>query len=117
MTTGGATGKPSSLTEAFLMLTFPENLREPLLNLVGTDGDADPSVVASLPFDFREAVSSELVLADGSTPTLFQKGRFFKFFKDLMKLFADPVAPLFHSIGRCLSFHVSYRSPDARQLA
>ena len=80
MTTGGATGKPSSLTEAFLMLTFPENLREPLLNLVGTDGDADPSVVASLPFDdFREAVSSELVLADGSTPTLFQKGRFFKF--------------------------------------
>ena len=94
MTTGDATCKPSSLNEAFLMLTFPENLREPLLNLVGADGDADPSVVASLPFDdFREAVSSELVLADGSTPTLFQKGRFYKFFKDLMKLFADPIAP------------------------
>ena len=78
MTTGGATGKPSSLTEAFVMLTFPENLREPLLNLVSTDCDADPSVVASLPFDdFREAVSSELVLADGSSPTLFQTGRHF----------------------------------------
>ena len=72
MTTGGAAGKPSSLTEAFELFTFPENLCEPLLNLVGTDGDADPSIIASLPFDdFREAVSSELVLADGSTPTLF----------------------------------------------
>ena len=94
MTTGGAAGKPSSLTEAFELLTFPENLREPLLNLVGTEGEADPSVIASLPFDdFREAVSSELVLADGSSPSLFQKGRFYKFFKDLLKLFADPVAP------------------------
>ena len=90
VTTGGAAGKPSSLTEAFELLTFPE----PSLNLVGTEGDSDPSVIASLPFDdFREAVSSELVLADGSTPTLFQKSRFFKFFEDLMKLFADPVAP------------------------
>ena len=72
VTTGGAAGKPSSLTEAFELIAFPDNLREPLLNLVGTDGDADPSVIASLSFDdIREAVSSELVLADGSTPTLF----------------------------------------------
>ena len=82
VTTGGAAGKPSSLTEAFELLTFPENLREPLLNLVGTEGEADPSVIASLPFDdFREAVSSELVLADGSTPSLFQNGRFYKSFQ------------------------------------
>ena len=74
MTTGGAAGKPSSFTEAFVLFTFPEKL--PMLNLVGMEGDVDPSVIASLPFDdFCEAVSSELVLAVGSTYP-FLKGSF-----------------------------------------
>ena len=49
MTTGGAAGKPSSLTEAVVLFTFPEKL--PMLNFVGMEGDVDPSVIASLPFD------------------------------------------------------------------
>ena len=48
MTTGGAAGKPSSFTEAFVLFTFPEKL--PMLNLVGMEGDVDPSVIA--PFIF-----------------------------------------------------------------
>ena len=88
---GDATSKPSSLAEAFERLAFPEKLRESLLSMVGADVDDDPAVVAPLPFDvFRDAVTTELVLSDGSSPTLFEKGRLFKFFKDLMKIFSAP---------------------------
>ena len=89
-----ATGKPDTLLEAFSILNFPEDLHEPFLNLVGTEDNADPSVVASLPFEsFREAVSKDLVLEEGRSPTLFEQGRFYKFFKDLGKLLAPPATP------------------------
>ena len=38
----GATNQPSSLVEAFDRLAFPERLREPLLTLVGAEGEDDP---------------------------------------------------------------------------
>ena len=48
------------------MLTFPDNLREPLLNLVGTDSDADPSGRLNVTFwhtlaFFRWALSANLL--------------------------------------------------------
>ena len=80
VTTVGAPDKPSTLTEAFQMLEFPEELQEPLLNLVGAELSSDAAVLAAIPFDeFREAVAKDLVLNDGETPTLCQKGRFFIF--------------------------------------
>ena len=76
------------------MLNFPAELRDPLLNLVGAQESSEASVVASLPFDaFREAVSQDLYLESGDKPTLFQQGRFYKFFKDLTKALADPAPP------------------------
>ena len=81
-TTVDATGKPSTLEEAFAQYEFPDELRDPLLNMVGADMSSDPSVLAAVPFEvFRSAVADDLVLDDGETPTLFQKGRFFKFSK------------------------------------
>ena len=72
----GAPDKPSTLQEAFQSLDFPEDLQEPLLNLVGAELSSDASILAALPFDeFREAVAKDLVLNDGESPTLFQKGR------------------------------------------
>ena len=69
-------------------LGLPEDPQDPPLNIVGAETSSDPSILASIPFDvFRDAVTEELVLNDGETPTLFQKGRFFKFFKDLMRSF------------------------------
>ena len=48
-------------------------------------------MIASLPFDaFREAMSQDLYLESGDKPTLFQQGRFYKFFKELGKALADP---------------------------
>ena len=81
-----ATGKPSTLEEAFIQYEFPDELRDPLLNMVGAERSSDPAVLAAVPFEvFRSAVADDLVLEDGEAPTLFQKGRFFKFFKDLLK--------------------------------
>ena len=40
-----------------------------------------------------EAVTTELYLGDGVRPSLFQQGRFYKFFKDLMKLVGPAAAP------------------------
>ena len=61
------------------------------MNLVGTSPDAPAEVVASLPFgSFREAVANNLVLGDGRSATLFEQGRFYKFFKDLVRLFCAP---------------------------
>ena len=88
-TTVPADGKPSTLLDAFDVLCFPEHLHESFLNLVGANPSDDPSVVSALPFDvFREGVASELVLDDGRKPSLFEQGRFYKFFKDLAKLFS-----------------------------
>ena len=84
-TTVGASSKPSTFGEAFCVLGLPDDLHDPLLNMVGADTSSDPSILASIPFDvFRDAVAEDLVLNDGEAPTLFQKGRFFKFFKGLM---------------------------------
>ena len=92
--TVGAMCQTSTLGEAFDALNFPAELRDPLLNLVGAQETSEASVIASLPFDaFREAVSQDLYLESGDKPTLFQQGRFYKFFKDLGKALAEPAPP------------------------
>ena len=98
-----ATGKPSSLADAFEHFNFPAEFHDSFLNLVGTSSEAPAEIVASLPFDsYREAVANHLVLEDGRAATLFEQGRFYKFFKDLVRLFAAP-APLSASrLLRCL---------------
>ena len=64
--TVGAMCQTSTLGEAFDLLNFPAELRDPLLNLVGAQETSEASVVASLPFDaFREAVSQDLYLESG----------------------------------------------------
>ena len=89
--TVGATDQPSTLGEAFEKLTFPEELRDPLLNLIGADVSSDASFLAALPFEsFRAAVATYLVLDNGGSPTLFQQGRVYKFFKDLANTFNAP---------------------------
>ena len=81
--TVGAICRTSTLGTAFDSLNFPAELRDPLLNLVGAQETSEASVIASLPFDaFREAMSQDLYLESGDKPTLFQQGRFYKFFKD-----------------------------------
>ena len=74
---------------------FPAEFHDPFLNLVGTDESAPPEVIAALPFgSYREAVANHLVLDDGRSASLFEQGRFYKFFKDLVKLLApSPTSP------------------------
>ena len=90
-----ATGKPNTLAEAFEVLKFPAEFHDPFLNLVGTDESAPAEVIAALPFgSYREAVANHLVLDDGRSASLFEQGRFYKFFKDLVKLLApSPTSP------------------------
>ena len=93
-TVGASLSQTSTLEDAFTAFAFPDDLRGPLLNLVGADENSEASILAALPFDtFREAVSKEVVLDSGMPPTLFQQGRFYKFFKDLNKALSAPPPP------------------------
>ena len=88
---GSATDKPDTLAEAFDYFHFPVEYHAPFLDLVGTSAEAPAEVVASLPFgSYREAVANHLVLGDGRSATLFEQGRFYKFFKYLVRLFCVP---------------------------
>ena len=89
-----ATGKPNTLAEAFEVLMFPTEFHDPFFNLVGAYADAPAEVIAALPFGtYREAVANHLVLEDGRSASLFEQGRFYKFFKDLVKLLAPCPTP------------------------
>ena len=76
-TVGASLSQTSTLADAFDVFSFPDELRTPLLDLVGAEESSEASILAALPFDtFREAVSKDVVLATGLPPTLFQQGRF-----------------------------------------
>ena len=65
-----------------MALAFPDDLRNPLLNMIGTDETSEASILAALPFDtFHQVVSNDVVLDSGLAPSLFQQGRFHKFCK------------------------------------
>ena len=64
--TVGALCQTSTLGEAFAFLAFPEELRDPFLNLVGAQESSEASIIAAVPFDvFRESVSADLYLENG----------------------------------------------------
>ena len=111
---GSATDKSDSLAEAFDYFHFPVEYHDSFLNLVGTNADAPAEVVASLPFgSFREAVANNLVLGDGRSATLFEQGRFYKFFKDLVRLYCAP--PLASSSSSSTPVPHSLSSPSSSQ--
>ena len=116
---GSATDKPDTLAEAFDYFHFPVEYHAPFLDLVGTSAEAPAEVVASLPFgSYREAVANHLVLGDGRSATLFEQGRFYKFFKDLVRLFCAPPSsspssstPVPHQVLQPLSSPSSSQQP------
>ena len=75
-TVGASLSQTSTLEDAFTAFAFPDELRGPLLNLVGADENSEASILAALPFDtFREAVSKEVVLDSGYAADLVSTGK------------------------------------------
>ena len=87
--------KDATLEDIFIQLSLPERLRAPLLGLLGADPTDDAETLSALTWEmFQTDVVAQLVFEDGAHPTIFEKSRLFRFYKDLVKIFADePLRP------------------------
>ena len=79
------------MLDAFNQLSLPEQLRSPLLTLVGAEPDDEAATFASLTWEMYQAeVVGAFTFEDGRPPSVFEKSRLLRFYKELIKLFADP---------------------------
>ena len=86
-------GMDATLEHVFEQLSLPERLRGPLLALVGAEPTDDAETFSAITWEMYQAdVVAQFEFEDGSRPTIFEKTRLLRFYKDLVKMFSD--APL-----------------------